>query len=379
MTFRIDGPGASADAGGGRPRGRGRGRGRGAGRRTLAEGKDLAALQQQLAASMATTMATAAADAGLERSGLTDWNLGESGELPATFERRRGDRVVQGFPALVDEGGSVAVKVLATPALQEAATRAGVRRLLLLNTTVPWKRILGLMTNAQKLALGNNPHGSVQKLLDDILAAAVDQLVAEQTSAGPSGLRTRDDYEATLAAVKQRIVPTVLDLVEQVQPTLDRALAVRLGLDALTSPAAAPLKADLRAQLDGLIHDGFVAQTGAAQLRHLPRYLAAMLERLDKAPQDLGRDAQRRETVAGVQDEFDKLVAQLPADERGAPDVAALRWMIEELRVSLFAQRLGTAHPVSPKRIFTAMDRVEDAHHSLSVGTGGNIDVTGRR
>ena len=87
-----------------------------------------------------------------------------------------------------------------------------------------------------------------------------------------------------------------------------------------------------------------------------------MLERLEKAPEDLRRDAVRRETVAGVREEYDRLLERLRPGERRARDVVQLRWMIEELRVSLFAQRLGTAYPVSPKRIFTAMDRVEDAH-----------------
>ncbi|WP_084343366.1 ATP-dependent RNA helicase HrpA [Piscicoccus intestinalis] len=356
MTFRVDGPSTPEGGRSGRGRPRGDGRQRRGGRTVLGEGKDLPALQDSLAGSVRSTMARVASDAGIERAGLTGWELGE---LPATFERRRGERVVQGFPALVDEGTSVAVRVLATPAEQEAATRAGVRRLLLLNVTVPWKRILGLMTNAQKLALGNNPHGSVPALLDDVLAAAVDEIVAER---GAGAVRTRADFDAVLAAVRQRIVPTVLDLVELVHPALDRALAVRLRLDRLTGPAAAPLRDDVGAQLDELIHPGFVADTSAAQLRRLPTYLAAMLERLDKAPEDLRRDAQRRETVAGVREEYDRLLHRLPPGERRAPDVVQLRWMIEELRISLFAQRLGTAHPVSPKRIFAAMDRVEDAH-----------------
>lgn len=352
MTFRVEGPGA------GRPDGRaprgGRGR-RAPGRQVLGEGKDLAALQAQLAGSMRTTMAKAAADAGLEREGLTGWDLGE---LPETFERRRGDRVVQGFPALVDDGASVSVRVLAGRAEQEAATRAGVRRLLLLNTTVPWQRILGLMTNSQKLALGHNPHKSVQSLLDDALAAAVDAIVAQR----PAAVRTPDDFDVALRDVRRQVVPTVLEIVELLHPILDRTREVRLALDASTSPAAAALRADVAAQLDALVYDGFVAATGLPQLRGLPRYLAAILERLDRGPSDLRRDAERAQTVATVQAELDTLRAALPAGERDAPDVVALRWMIEELRVSLFAQRLGTAYPVSAKRIYTAMDRVEDDH-----------------
>ncbi|MCO5310183.1 MAG: ATP-dependent RNA helicase HrpA [Austwickia sp.] len=332
-------------------------------RRRLGEGKDLATLQDQLAPTVRHSMSRAAAD--LEKQGLTTWSFGD---LPDTFEkatptRGRDGARLQGFPALVDEGASVAVQVLASPAEQEAATRLGIRRLLLLNTTVPWPRILGLLSNTQKLALGHNPHGSVPALLDDVLAAAVDAIVARLVAATPGRrVRTEAEFEAALAAVRQQIVPQVIEIVELVHPILDRTLQLRLALDRLKAPPVAALKADVTAALDALVYPGFVAETGLDQLRHLPRYLAGMLERLDKGPMDPRRDAERAATVARVEDERRKVVANLPATERGAADVAGLRWMTEELRVSLFAQRLGTAYPVSEKRIYKAMDAVEDAH-----------------
>ena len=153
ITFRVE------DRGGGRwPRAR-----------------TCAALQDRLAPQMRQTMAQAAG--AVERKGLSQWSFGA---LPATFEQRRGERVIQGFPALVDHGDSVSVEVLPTQSERDHATRLGVRRLLLLNTTAPWKRVLALLSNAQKLALGNNPHGSVPALLDDCLACAVDSIVAER-------------------------------------------------------------------------------------------------------------------------------------------------------------------------------------------------------
>ena len=166
------------------------------------------------------------------------------------------------------------------------------------------------------------------------------------------------------AAVQREIVPTVVEIVEWVHPVLDRALAVRLALDALkaSTPEMAAMKADLLAQLDALVHPGFVAETGHPHLRHLPRYLQGMLVRLEKAPNEPWRDAQRLEIVRTVEAERVKVVDSLPRIERDAADVLAPRWMVEELRVSLFAQSLGTAHPVSEKRIYKAMDAVEDAH-----------------
>ncbi|MBW3086170.1 hypothetical protein KEM60_02381 [Austwickia sp. TVS 96-490-7B] len=328
-------------------------------RRTLGEGKDLAALQETLAPSMRTAMAQAAGD--VEKRGLTSWSFGE---LPATFAKDRGRArgTLQGYPALVDQGDSVAVQVLSSVREQQAATRLGIRRLLLLNTTAPWQRILGLLSNEQKLALGHNPHGSVPALLDDVLACAVDAIVARLVAASPEGrMRDAAQFDQALAAVRREIVPQVIEIVELVHPVLDRALSLRLSLDAMRAASVAGLKADVSAQLEALVCDGFVAATGLAQLRHLPRYLAAMTERLEKAPTDLRRDGSRAETVARVESERATLVAGLPPGERDAADVVALRWMTEELRVSLFAQRLGTAYPVSEKRIYTAMDAVEDA------------------
>ncbi len=323
-------------------------------RRRVAEGKHLTALKEHLAPKIRASMQAAASS--IERRGLTSWSFGE---LPSTFERQVDGRTLHGYPALVDEGDSVAVAVLATPAERDAATRRGVRRLVLLNTTVPWPRILRLLSNAQKLALGNNPHGSVTALLDDALAAAVDARLAAGT------IREEQQFDAALAAIRQQLVPAVVEVVEQLHPTLDAALRVRLALERMTSPALAGLRADLVGQLDALVYDGFIATTGLAQLRHLPRYLRGMVHRIEKAPSsplDMARDAQRQVEVHHVEAERVKLLAALPTSERDASDVVALRWMIEELRVSLFAQPLGTAYPVSAKRIYRAMDAVEDAH-----------------
>ncbi len=329
--------------------------------RKLGESKDLGELQEALAPAVRTTMAKAAHD--IERTGLTSWAFEE---LPEVFDRRVGTRSVHGYPALVDQGDSVAVQVLAGRAEQLAATRLGVRRLLLLNTSVPWKRILGLLSNTQKLALGNNPHGSVPALLDDVLAAALDAIVARRLAAeGAELVRTPAQFEDALAAVRREIVPTVIEIVQNVHPVLDRALAVRLALDAMKTPAQpdlAAMKADLGAQLADLVHPGFVAETGHTYLPRLPRYLQGMLARLEKAPTEIWRDAGRLEIVRTVEAERVRLIESLPACERAADDVVALRWMIQELRISLFAQSLGTAHPVSEKRIYKAMDLVEDAH-----------------
>jgi ATP-dependent helicase HrpA len=317
----------------------------------VGEGKDLAALQEQLAPQFRETIQRAAAS--IERTGLQQWVFGD---LPTTFEQRVGDRVIQGFPAVVDHGDSVAVEVLASQQERDSATRLGVRRLLLLNTTAPWKRVLALLTNAQRLTLGHNPHGSVPGLLQDCLAAAVDSIVAERPGGQVLG---PVEFDETLRIVRSQVVARVMEVIDLVEPLLVKSREVELALAAMTSPVMAPAKQDMQAQLRSLIYSGFVAETGFARLRHLERFLRGILTRCDHAPSQVARDAEHMETVARVRREYATLVAALPLTRRTGADVLALRWMIEELRVSLFAQTLGTAHPVSEKRIYKSMDQVE--------------------
>jgi len=320
--------------------------------KVVGEGKDLATLQEQLAPQFRQTIQRAAAS--IERRGLQRWAFGD---LPATFEQRVGNRVIQGFPAVVDHGDSVAVEVLASQQERDAATKLGVRRLLLLNTTAPWKRVLALLTNAQRLTLGHSPHGSVPDLLQDCLAAAVDSIVAERPGGQVLG---PVEFDETLRLVRSQVVARVMEVIDLVEPLLVKSREVELALDAMTSPVLAPAKADMEAQLRSLIYPGFVADTGFARLRHLERYLRGVLLRCDHAPGQVARDAEHTQAVARVRSEYETLVAALPPARRVGADVLALRWMIEELRVSLFAQTLGTAHPVSEKRIYKAMDTVED-------------------
>ena len=293
------------------------------------------------------------AASSMEQEGLQQWTFGS---LPATFEHGAGDRVIQGFPAVVDHGDSVAVEVLASPQERDAATRLGVRRLLLLNTTAPWKRVLALLTNAQRLALGHNPHGSVPDLLQDCLAAAVDSIVAERPGGHVLGPQ---EFEEALRIVRSQVVARVMDVIDLVEPLMVRSRQVELALSAMDSPVMVSAKADMQAQVQALLYPGFVAETGLGRLRDLERYLRAILARCDRAPSQVSRDGSLMDTVARVQGEYDALVASLPVARRTGADVQMLRWMIEELRVSLFAQTLGTAHPVSEKRIYKAMDQLQ--------------------
>ncbi|GGL43512.1 ATP-dependent RNA helicase HrpA [Phycicoccus endophyticus] len=324
------------------------------GPRVVASGKDLEALREQAGGAVREGMARAGAS--LERSGITAWDVAT---VPETFEGRAGGQTVLGYPALVDEGDSVALRVLPDAGSAAAAHRAGVRRLLLLGTSAPWKRVLGRLSNAQKLALADNPHGSVPALLQDCLDAAVDDLVAEHVT-GP--VRTPEAFEAALAAVRAHAATRVLVVVEAVEPVLVLAAQVRRTLEALgratTAPSTAAARADVRAQLDGLVRPGFVAATGRGRLADLQRYLRAAQHRLERAATN-PREPVLQEQVDAVETAYADLLERLPAARRQAPEVAEIGWLVEELRVSLFAQALGTAVPVSEKRVRRAIAAVD--------------------
>ncbi|MCW2778156.1 MAG: hrpB 2 [Frankiales bacterium] len=312
--------------------------------RQVAEGQDLAELRRRLAPRLTATLSQAAG--ALERSGLRDWDLGS---LPRTFE----GGPVRGYPSLVDEGSSVGVKVLPDAAAQTRSMLAGTRRLLLLTVPGQTKAVVGRLTNAQKLALARNPHGGVPALLEDCLSCAVDTLVV--SGGGPvwdeaAFDRLRDHVRAGLFDVLLEVV-TVTERVLATAADVEERLAALRGQKALE-----PALADVRNQLQALVHPGFVTETGLRRLSDLRRYLTAMVRRLDKLPTDPQRDRLRMLEVQQLEQDRQALLAKLPVERRTDQDVDAVRWMVEELRVSHFGQGLRTSQPVSETRILKAMD-----------------------
>ena len=306
--------------------------------RTLAEGKDLAALQAQLRPTVQQALSAAST---LERTGLTAWDLG-------TLPREVQQGALRGFPALVDDGASVSLRVLGTPAEQSAAHWRGVRRLLLLSLPNPVKAVQGRLTNATKLALTRNPHGSVAGTLEDCATAALDALM----SAHGGVVWDADGFDRLREAVRPQLVPALDEVLAAVTKVLSAWYALTLRLDAERRSALSASVADMRAHLDRLVHPGFVTETGHARLADVLRYLSALDVRLTKLPDDPARDRLRTAQVARVQAEVDDVARRVPP----SPALDQVRWMVEELRISLFAQPLRTRYPVSDKRIFKALD-----------------------
>ena len=315
----------------------------------VARGKDLEALQTQLAAPARQAVAAAVAD-GLERTGLRGWP-DDLDELPRTVERRSGGHTVRGFPAFVDAGSAVDVRVFATAAEQDASMGPGVRRLLRVSVASPVKAVERQLNPRTRLVLGANPDGSLAALLDDCADAAV-------AVSAPAAVWTRAEFEELQKRVGGVLTATTLDIVGRVEKVLAAAHEVEVALPATPSITQADAITDIRAQLQRLLPPGFVTATGATHLSDLTRYLTAVGRRLERLPRDVTGDRDRMHRVHAVQEAYDELLQALSPIRKTADDVRDIARMIEELRVSLWAQQLGTARPVSEQRIYRAIDAI---------------------
>jgi ATP-dependent helicase HrpA len=313
--------------------------------RVLATGKDLAALQRQLRPKLRATLSARAG--ALTRTGLTSWDFGE---LPQVFT----DGEVKAYPALADAGASVDIRLFETPAAARAAMRAGTRRLILLGARSPVRDIAARLTTAQKLTLSHNPHGGVAALFADCVNCAADGLIAD--AGGPAW--DAASFARLADAVRPRLHAATAEVVTWAEEILRAAHAAEVRLGELRSPLLESAAADIRAQLGGLVYPGFLADAGTARLSALTRYLRAVERRLDKLADNPGRDAQQMAVVHRVQDAYRSALAALPPAARSGQPARDIRWMIEELRVSLFAQTLGTPVPVSERRIASAIEHL---------------------
>ena len=316
----------------------------------LASGKDLSALRKAMGGEIRRVVSRVGAE--LERDGLHDWD--GVGTLPRVVEAIVGNQPVRGYPALIDRGGSVAVRVLGSDAEQAAAMRAGVRRLLLFGAPSPARLASATLDNPAKLAIAHNPHGTVARLLDDCMAAAVDALVA----AAGGVVWDEQSYDALRDVVQPRLRETAVEIIRTVADILALAHDVEVALAALRAPQIAGGVTDAREHLARLVFDGFVTVTGRARLPHLVRYLRALQHRVTVLPNDPLRDAAGMLRVHPVEDEYAKVAARHVDDAAAADALDEVRWMLEELRVSVFAQRLGTPQPVSEKRILRALSAI---------------------
>lgn len=324
--------------------------------RERARGKDLSTLKAPLAGEFRQAIAEVASDAGLARTGLTSWEIGD---LPATVTEKRAGHEVTVYPALDDEGTTAGVVVCGSAEEAEARHRLGVARLLLTEDDAPRQarrtvqRVIDGLSMQDKLALASTPYPNTAALVEDCRAAVVQQVVDARpramTAAAFEQLRaalgSAAEHQAAVAAVLGDALRALAAWREA-----DKALSGRADMYQL------PALTDMKDQLARLMAAGFIREAGPAQLRRYPTYLAAIVERrrkLDAAGSTRGAnlDRQLQDRIADLQEHYLHQLAALPPGRPPGERLRQARWMLEEYRVQLWAQHLGTAQTVSDQRI----------------------------
>ncbi|MFM9995291.1 MAG: ATP-dependent RNA helicase HrpA [Phycisphaerales bacterium] len=328
----------------------------------LAEGRDVEEIRKKLAPRMKASFARLAG-AGIERDRIIRWDFKH--EIPDRMELTRGGLKLIGYPALEDRGDSVSIRVFESTDLAKGAHRGGVRRVFALECREELTHQLRLIPDLASMAVNYAPLGTGDELRRALCDAVVDRVFVE----GRPEVRTRAMFDARLHAGWDGVGPAVRETAKLVAEVLAarQALAARLAERAPEAWAASI--ADLRWQLDQLLPRAFLGVVPADRLAHVPRYLAAARLRLDKLRQTGPVRDQRcmADLAPHLRRWFDGAQAAVAnGDGRGASVRAALeeyRWMIEEFRVSLFAQELGTNGPVSAKRLDELWVKVEAVNH----------------
>ncbi|MGQ8704900.1 ATP-dependent RNA helicase HrpA [Serratia sp. TSA_198.1] len=318
--------------------------------KTLLEGKDLTALKLQLKDKVQETL-SAVADDGLEQSNLHIWSFGK---LPEFYEQKRGGYSMKAYPALVDEKDSVAIRLFDSEQEQQQAMWQGTRRLLLLNIPSPIKYLHEKLPNKAKLGLYFNPYGKVLDLIDDCISCGIDKLIAEH--GGP--VWQEDNFARLQELVRGELNETVVGVARQVEQILTTVFNINKRLKGRVDMSLALALSDIKNQLGGLIYRGFVTNNGWKRLPDTLRYLQAIERRLEKLAIDPHRDRAQMLRVDQVQQAWQQWLNKLPPKRRQDDEVQEVRWMIEELRVSLFAQQLGTPYPISDKRILQTIEQL---------------------
>jgi ATP-dependent helicase HrpA len=286
---------------------------------------------------------------------MTDWACSS---LPESVDIERAGILLKGFPALVDCGDSVAVRVLDSDASARAAHREGLRRLLMLALSRQIRLVRKQLPNLERMRLqyakvpaatggGGATTRPPRGIEDELVFLAVDLTFLE----GRPDIRDAAAFARRVGDCKAGLAEMSGVAAERVGRILDRYQEARKALSAITAVNWLPSLRDMQQQLDGLVCQGFLQQVSWERLQHYPRYLAAITARAEKLAHAAARDRKLMDEMQPLYGDWQtRYEAFLERGERD-PRLEEVRWLFEEFRVSLFAQELGTAHPVSMKRI----------------------------
>ncbi|PVV07205.1 MAG: ATP-dependent RNA helicase HrpA [gamma proteobacterium symbiont of Ctena orbiculata] len=319
---------------------------------TLEQGRDLAGMKRRHAGQPQAEHRHLDSP-GFERSGVRDWDFGE---LPKQMGVEQGGIALQGYPALVDEEESVAIRLLDAESSALRAHKAGVRRLLMLKMP---KEIRYLRKNLNqldrmRLLYAKVPQGDAeqpgvvqQDLEDELVAFIVDRTFLNQLPE----IRDQEGFAKRLHSKRGMLMEEANRSCQQLLQILQLSHQTRQAIAAVTQVNWMSSVLDMQHQLERLVYRGFLQQVPDARLNDYPRYLQGIVKRVEKLPHAAARDQQRMREMAELQQRWEQWDRQYRQSGRIDERIEELRWGLEELRISLFSQELGTAYPVSIKRL----------------------------
>ena len=321
--------------------------------REIAFGKDLVKLQEQLKTEVqqALSSLTQKKSIKIEKNNITDWDFGS---LPAIYEEKQNNYTIKAYPAIIDNQHSVSIKLVDSLEEQKRLSKLGIRRLLILNIPSPIKYLHEKLPNKSKLGLYFNSFGTVLNLIDDCIACGVDHLIEKNNQS----IDNKQQYQQLLTYTKSHINETVVDIAKQVESILTLHFNINKKLKGRVDLSLAFALSDIKQQVSELVYKGFVAQTGYDKLPDIYRYLSAIEKRLEKLGSNMAKDRQAMNIIEEVKNEYQTWLNSLPENQKSLSKVTNIKWMIEELRVNLFAQQLGTPYPISAKRIRQQIETV---------------------
>lgn len=314
----------------------------------VAQGRDLKALQHKLQGQVKQTLVETAGDS-IEQQGLTTWSFGD---LPKSIEKTQGRFAIRAFPALTDQKDSVAIELFDNAERAAQAHQQGLRRLVLLNVPSPVKYLREHLPNKSKLAMYFNPWGKVEALVEDCIYAAIDVLLAQHD------VTNETQFQQVLEQIKADLNETTLAIAQQVERCLVLSHAIQKSLKGKIPLDQVQSYGDIKAHLNSLVFKGFVSEFGGPRLSDIERYLKALQHRREKLAVDPNRDRLRMLAIDKLTQQWHGKLRQVPKGDSPSQALLDFRWMLEELRVSLFAQQLGTAYPVSEQRLAIALQSV---------------------
>ena len=323
------------------------------GKKLVSQGRDLQSLQQQLSGKVQQRLEKTAGD-DISREQVDSWDFDD---LPEVITERQQGFELKAYPGLINKGkGQVALQLFDNPEQAKQHHKTGVRELLLQQIPSPVKHLQKSLSNKAKLAMYFNPWGKVDALIADCIAAAVDGLIQEQIEQG-NKLRDKQSFGQLKDVVRTNLNERVEKIALEVEQCLLLSQQVRKALKGKIPLDQIQSRGDIQDQLDNLVFAGFVSAYGSHRLSDIVRYLKAIQRRLEKLPVDPNKDRLMTLTLANLEEQYKAVVKAYENKGSVVPDdVAEIRWMIEELRVSFFAQTLGTKYPVSEKRVKQAIE-----------------------